>query len=88
MSAIYNISPAYVGAVGTSAGIAYSLNKFSKSYQAKPNLSPAARGFARGFVPFVAVAAAGIVNVLMIRQNELTKGIAVFDEFVITNGVI
>ncbi len=35
----------------------------------------------RGFVPFVAVAMAGCVNVLMIRQNELIKGIAVFDEF-------
>ena len=41
------------------------------------------RGFLRGFVPFIAVASAGIVNVLMIRQNELTKGIAVFDQYVV-----
>ena len=73
---------AYFGAVGSSVGIAYSLNKLSKSYQAKPDLSPAMRGFMRGFVPFVAVAMAGCVNVLMIRQKELTGGVAVFDEFV------
>ena len=76
------IFTAYFGAVGTSVGIAYSLNKVAKVYQAKPNLSPAARALVRGLVPFFAVASAGIVNVLMIRQNELTKGIAVFDEFV------
>ena len=40
------------------------------------------RALIRGFVPFVAVAMAGCVNVLMIRQNELLKGIAVFDEYV------
>jgi hypothetical protein len=39
-------------------------------------------GFIRGFVPFVAVALAGCVNVLTIRQNEFIKGVAVFDEFV------
>ena len=75
---------AYLGAVGSSGGIAFYLNRFAKTYQAKPNITPAMRGLVRGFVPFVAVAMAGCVNVTMIRQNELRRGVAVFDEFVLT----
>lgn len=47
----------------------------SKSYLAK-RASP----FFLRYVPFIAVAAANMVNIPLMRQNELIKGIQVEDE--------
>ncbi len=50
---------AYFGAVGTSCGLAYALNKYSQKIQENPKISTSMKGFMRGFVPFIAVASAG-----------------------------
>ncbi len=72
---------AYVGAVSTSCGIAYTLNNYAKKVQERPNVTHFMRGVMRGVVPFVAIVLAGCVNLLMIRHEELISGVAVFDEY-------
>ncbi|KAL1925593.1 uncharacterized protein VTP21DRAFT_476 [Calcarisporiella thermophila] len=67
---------AYAAAVTTSCGLAVGLN------QAVPRLrkiSPTVRGVLTRLVPFVAVAAAGTVNVYLMRWKELRDGIDVLD---------
>ncbi|KAI9489683.1 Tricarboxylate/iron carrier [Zychaea mexicana] len=67
---------AYVSAVTTSCAIAVGLN------QAVPRLNIAAstKRMLMKLVPFTAVAAAGTVNVFLMRGKEITQGIDVYDE--------
>lgn len=44
------------------------------------NMSPSTRAMLGRAVPFVAVAAAGTLNVILMRQKELSDGIDVTDE--------
>ena len=45
-----------------------------------PNASPLFKSAIRGAIPFVSVAMAGVVNVFLMRMNELRYGIDVKDE--------
>eukprot|EP00164_Ancoracysta_twista_P004654 GFYU01006287.1.p1 GENE.GFYU01006287.1~~GFYU01006287.1.p1 ORF type:complete len:330 (+),score=76.00 GFYU01006287.1:82-1071(+) len=71
------IATAYVGACGTSVGIAVGLGEAVKRAS---SLSPRAAGLIRATVPFLAVASAGVMNVFLIRKNELSEGVDLFDE--------
>jgi len=71
------ITKAYLWACGTSCGIAGGLGEFVKRLK---NMAPATKIFVQKFVPFVAVSAAGIVNVFLMRANEMTEGIEITDE--------
>eukprot|EP01135_Chromosphaera_perkinsii_P004777 Nk52_evm8s296 gene=Nk52_evmTU8s296 len=66
---------AYAGAVGTSCLLGGGLNALVA--RAK-NVTPAVKMAAK-FIPFVAVASAGVVNVFLMRQKELREGIAIQD---------
>lgn len=67
----------YVGAVGSSLAIALGATYITKK---SSNLSLAMRTFIRSTLPFSAVVAAGCVNVSLIRRNELTEGVEVYDK--------
>eukprot|EP00128_Syssomonas_multiformis_P010024 Colp12_sorted_trinity150504_noHs@10417 len=60
---------AYAGAAGTSMGIAVGLKKLVGG-----------RKSIAAFIPFAAVASAGVVNVFLMRGNELRNGITVKDD--------
>ncbi|XP_033756892.1 sideroflexin-5-like [Pecten maximus] len=66
----------YVGAVTSAVSIAVALNKF---IQKADKFSPATKTLITRFVPFPAVAAANVCNVLLMRNNELAEGIEVVD---------
>eukprot|EP01083_Nonionella_stella_P183332 662204_1 len=68
---------AYSGAVGVSCGLAWYLGKVAKR---ATHLPPVAASLASVFVPYTAVAIAGACNALMMRYNEMTDGIYVYDE--------
>ncbi|KAI8854815.1 Tricarboxylate/iron carrier [Chytridium lagenaria] len=72
---------AYGTAVASSCTIALGLNHWVKRLN---GISPTALSLLQKAVPFTAVAAAGTINVFLMRQKELTDGIAIQDE----NGVI
>ena len=65
----------YVAAVTTSVGVAMGLTKGAPRLP----LSPALRRLVLLQVPFLAVALSNIVNVGLVRRNEMTEGIQVFD---------
>lgn len=65
------IGTAYVGAVVSSCSIAVGLRHAAQRLE---------RPLLRSFIPFVAVATAGAINVALMRSNELLEGIAVKDE--------
>ncbi|KAI8826213.1 Tricarboxylate/iron carrier [Fimicolochytrium jonesii] len=67
---------AYGTAVAASCTIAVSLSEYVK----RATFSPTTQALLARSVPFVAVAAAGSLNVLLMRQKELTEGIDVTDE--------
>ncbi|KAJ3066910.1 hypothetical protein HDU98_009838 [Podochytrium sp. JEL0797] len=68
---------AYSTAVASSCTIAVGLNEYVKRTK---SFSPSTlRMMGRG-VPFVAVAAAGTLNVFLMRSKELTDGISVFNK--------
>jgi len=66
----------YLGAVGSAVGIAVGLSVLIKRAQRLP---PATRFFIQKFVPFPAVSAAGVCNVVLMRRTELSTGIDVKD---------
>lgn len=68
---------AYASAVTVSCGLALGLNRLIPRLK---NLSPGVKGALSRLIPFTAVAAAGTVNVFLMRGKELTEGIAVTDE--------
>lgn len=67
----------YTAAVGTSCGVALGLNSLVPKLK---GLSSNSRLILGRLVPFAAVVSAGIINVFLMRGNEIRKGITVFDE--------
>lgn len=67
----------YGVAVTASCGVAVGLNKLVPRLK---NLKPNTKMILGRLVPFAAVVSAGIVNVFLMRGNEIRKGISVFDE--------
>lgn len=66
----------YTIAVSASCGVAVGLNKVVP----KLKINPIAKLYMSRLVPFVAVVAAGVLNVFLMRSNEIKKGINVYDE--------
>eukprot|EP01121_Diplochlamys_sp_Union-15-3_P006111 TRINITY_DN16622_c0_g1_i2.p1 TRINITY_DN16622_c0_g1~~TRINITY_DN16622_c0_g1_i2.p1 ORF type:complete len:322 (+),score=38.33 TRINITY_DN16622_c0_g1_i2:52-1017(+) len=71
----------YLGAVASAVGLSLSLNAL---VERSTRLKPATRYFVQKFVPFPAVALAGVCNVVLMRRNELKTGIDVKD----ANGLV
>lgn len=67
----------YFLAVGASCGVALGLNSIVPRLK---NISANSRLILGRLVPFAAVVSAGIVNVFLMRGQEIKKGISVFDE--------
>ncbi|KAI8889292.1 Tricarboxylate/iron carrier [Backusella circina FSU 941] len=67
---------AYASAVTTSCALAVGLNQSVP----KLNISPQLKSLCMKLVPFTAVAAAGTVNVFLMRGKEIRDGIDVFTE--------
>ncbi|KAJ3172304.1 hypothetical protein HK101_011160, partial [Irineochytrium annulatum] len=68
---------AYTTAVASSCTIALGMNAWVSRLR---GLSPLATSILGRCVPFTAVAAAGTLNVFLMRQKELTEGISVLDK--------
>lgn len=69
------IGMAYASATTTSVGLAVGLNSVVPRLK---SLSPNARSLLGRFVPFVAVASAGCVNVGLMRWKEIKEGNDIF----------
>uniref|UniRef100_L2FRZ1 Mitochondrial cation transporter n=1 Tax=Colletotrichum fructicola (strain Nara gc5) TaxID=1213859 RepID=L2FRZ1_COLFN len=69
------LGESYAMAVSVSCGVAVGLNKLVPRLR---SLSPATRTTLTRLVPFAAVASAGALNVLLMRGEEIRKGIDVF----------
>ncbi|KAF9872680.1 tricarboxylate carrier [Colletotrichum karsti] len=69
------LGESYAMAVSVSCGVAVGLNKLVPRLR---SLSPASRTTLTRLVPFAAVASAGALNVLLMRGEEIRKGIDVF----------
>ncbi|ODV86219.1 hypothetical protein CANARDRAFT_196908 [[Candida] arabinofermentans NRRL YB-2248] len=67
----------YVLAVGASCGVATGLNSIVPRLK---NITPNTKLILGRLVPFAAVVSAGIVNVFLMRSEEIKKGISVFDK--------
>ena len=65
----------YFLAVGASCGVALGLNSLVPRLK---GVSPAARVTLSRLIPFAAVASAGVLNVFLMRGEEIRKGIDVF----------
>ncbi|KAF9112865.1 hypothetical protein BGX27_002666 [Mortierella sp. AM989] len=68
---------AYMSAVTTSCFLAVGLNQLVPRLT---SISPGVRTVLGRFVPFTAVAAAGTVNVFLMRGKEISEGIDVYDQ--------
>lgn len=73
------LAEGYAGAVVTSLSIGMSATALTKRVLARGG-GGAAASIIRSTLPFLAVAAAGASNVLLMRRNELTTGVDVFDD--------
>jgi len=69
------IAKTYALAVSISCGVAVGLGQFVK----RVSFNPITKATLKKFVPFTAVATAGLVNVFMMRWNEIKEGIDVKD---------
>lgn len=74
-----DIAISYAGAVLSSCSIALGLGRVSDNLNKAANPSFAVRVF-RGAVPFIAVASAGVLNVVLMRRGEIQRGISIKDE--------
>lgn len=70
------IATNYTMAVGASCSVALGLNALVPRLK---NVSPLTKVLLTRLVPFAAVASAGILNVFLMRSEEIKKGISVFD---------
>ncbi|EGP84171.1 unnamed protein product [Zymoseptoria tritici ST99CH_1A5] len=70
-----SIAQSYVMAVGASCGVAVGLNSILPRLK---NISPATRITLGRLVPFAAVASAGVLNVFLMRGEEIRQGINVY----------
>ncbi|KAL9645832.1 hypothetical protein ABK040_003564 [Willaertia magna] len=66
----------YLGAVASSVGTAVGLNEWVK----RAAFSPALKTTLLSIVPFTAVAVANVLNIGMMRKEEMVQGISVFDK--------
>lgn len=66
----------YVAAVTASCGVALGLNAIVPRLR---SVTPTARLVLGRLIPFAAVVTAGVVNVFLMRSQEIKKGISVFD---------
>ena len=66
---------AYASATTTSVGLAVGLNQLVPRLR---SITPATRSLLTKFVPFVAVASAGFVNIALMRWKEIKDGVDVF----------
>ncbi|AET40609.1 Fsf1p Ecym_6227 [Eremothecium cymbalariae DBVPG len=66
----------YTAAVTASCGVAVGLNKLVPRLK---NLSANTKMVLGRLVPFAAVVSAGVINVFLMRGNEIRKGITVYD---------
>ena len=69
------IGLAYASATTTSVGIAVGLNQLVPRLR---SITPSTRSLLTKFVPFVAVASAGFVNIALMRWKEIKDGVDVF----------
>ncbi|KAK7716839.1 lumenal Hsp70 protein [Botryosphaeria dothidea] len=69
------IAKSYFMAVGASCGVAYGLNSVVPRLK---RVSPTTRIILSRLVPFAAVVSAGVVNVFLMRGEEIRQGIDVF----------
>ncbi|GCE98862.1 putative alpha-isopropylmalate carrier [Zygosaccharomyces mellis] len=67
----------YTAAVTASCGVAIGLNKVVPKLK---SLKPHTRLILGRLVPFAAVVSAGVVNVFLMRGNEIKRGISVYDQ--------
>ncbi|CCE63905.1 hypothetical protein TPHA_0G00690 [Tetrapisispora phaffii CBS 4417] len=67
----------YTVAVSASCGVAVGLNRLVPRLK---NITPNTRLVLGRLVPFAAVVSAGIVNVFLMRGNEIRNGISVFEQ--------
>ncbi|CAN0064623.1 unnamed protein product, partial [Hapterophycus canaliculatus] len=73
------LAEGYAGAVITSLSIGMLSTALTRRVAARGAGGPAA-AIIRSTLPFLAVAGAGASNVLLMRRNELTTGVDVFDD--------
>jgi len=71
------IVKSYAGAVAISCSAAVGLSQLVKK---STSFSPGIRTLTQKFVPFTAVAIAGVANVFMMRWNEIEEGIVLSDQ--------
>ncbi|KAB2571658.1 putative mitochondrial transport protein FSF1 [Lasiodiplodia theobromae] len=69
------IAKSYFMAVGASCGVAYGLNSIVPRLK---RVSPTTRTVLSRLVPFAAVVSAGVVNVFLMRGEEIRRGIDVY----------
>lgn len=67
----------YAAAVTASCGVAIGLNKIVPKLK---NIKPHTKLILGRLVPFAAVVSAGMVNVFLMRGNEIKKGVSVYDQ--------
>jgi len=73
---IEQVAKSYVAAVAISCSVAVGLGQFVKR---STSFSPLVRSTIQRFVPYTAVATAGIANVFLMRWNEVKMGITIED---------
>ncbi len=74
-SGVRDLAVGYASAVAVSCGVAVGLGQMVKR---AVNLSPGTRAIVQGTVPFIAVASAGVANMLLMRRKEATDGVKVY----------
>lgn len=74
------LAEGYAGAVATSLSIGMLSTALTKRVAARAGGGGAAASIIRSTLPFLAVSLAGASNVLLMRRNELTTGVDVFDD--------
>ncbi|OQV14449.1 Sideroflexin-5 [Hypsibius exemplaris] len=74
----------YLGAVTAAVGVAVGINQMIA--RAK-GISPATRSVLQKFVPFPAVCTANVLNVFLMRRQELKTGVEVYDKSLRVVGV-
>ncbi|OJD30188.1 mitochondrial cation transporter [Diplodia corticola] len=72
---VSQIAKSYFMAVGASCGVAYGLNSIVPRLK---RVSPTTRTVLGRLVPFAAVVSAGVVNVFLMRGEEIRRGIDVY----------
>eukprot|EP00056_Hartaetosiga_gracilis_P009382 m.134381 g.134381 ORF g.134381 m.134381 type:complete len:329 (-) comp13114_c1_seq2:1308-2294(-) len=74
---LQTLATAYGAAVTASGGIAIGLGKLASKIKSNTPLMVAMK---RAVVPYIALVCAGVVNLALIRQSELTHGVSVYAE--------